>query len=195
MADSDVFVGLVVAASQGNGAVLKHLYKTKGLLGTLAFMRRMAKSMGKPFGGFATDNVFSAVPIACGPYAVRVRMVPDASNGAPDPAAKQDLAADFQRRLANGSLQWNLQLQPFVSEDLTPIEDSTEAWPSPWTTVARLTLPKQDTQSDQGQALNKAAEEGVFDPWQALAAHRPLGDIQRARKVVYFESQKGRGAA
>ena len=30
---------------------------------------------------------------------------------------------------------------------------------------------------------------------QLLAAHRPLGDVQRARKVVYFESQKGRGAA
>ena len=29
----------------------------------------------------------------------------------------------------------------------------------------------------------------------ALAEHRPLGDVQRARKVVYFESQKGRGAA
>ena len=29
---------------------------------------------------------------------------------------------------------------------------------------------------------------------QALAAHRPLGDVQRARKVVYFASQQGRGA-
>ena len=37
-------------------------------------------------------------------------------------------------------------------------------------------------------------EAAVFDPWQALAAHRPLGDVMRARKVVYFESQKGRGA-
>ena len=30
---------------------------------------------------------------------------------------------------------------------------------------------------------------------QALAAHRPLGEVMRARKVTYFESQKARGAA
>jgi hypothetical protein len=45
-----------------------------------------------------------------------------------------------------------------------------------------------------GQTFSAQAEKSVFDPWQALAAHRPLGDVQRARKVVYFESQKGRGA-
>jgi len=67
-------------------------------------------------------------------------------------------------------------------------------WPTPYTTVAMLTLPQQDTTSAAGQALQKEAEAAVFDPWQALAAHRPLGDVQRARKVVYFESQKGRGA-
>ena len=30
---------------------------------------------------------------------------------------------------------------------------------------------------------------------RALAEHRPLGDVQRARKAVYFRSQQGRGAA
>jgi len=35
----------------------------------------------------------------------------------------------------------------------------------------------------------------VFDPWQALMAHRPLGEVMRARKAVYFASQKERGAA
>lgn len=88
-----------------------------------------------------------------------------------------------------------MQLQPFVSEILTPIEDASVNWSSPYTTVARLTLPQQDTASAKGQALCKKAEASVFDPWEALAAHRPLGDVQRARKVVYFVSQQGRGAA
>jgi hypothetical protein len=56
-------------------------------------------------------------------------------------------------------------------------------------------LPRQDTSSAEGRDLAQQVEAAVFDPWQALAEHRPLGDVQRARKVVYFESQKGRGAA
>ena len=55
-------------------------------------------------------------------------------------------------------------------------------------------LPRQDTSSAAGRALAEQVESTVIDPWQALAEHRPLGDVQRARKVVYFESQKGRGA-
>mgnify|MGYP002755894772 CR=1 FL=1 len=43
--------------------------------------------------------------------------------------------------------------------------------------------------------IRDRAESAVFDPWQALAAHRPLGDVMRARKAVYFVSQQGRGAA
>jgi hypothetical protein len=86
-------------------------------------------------------------------------------------------------------------LQPFVSEHLTPIEDASVNWPSPYHTVAHLTLPAQDTSSAAGQALARKIEASVIDPWQALAAHRPLGDVQRARRVVYFVSQKGRNAA
>jgi hypothetical protein len=61
--------------------------------------------------------------------------------------------------------------------------------------VARLMLPRQETSSPEGQTFAEQVEACVIDPWQALAAHRPLGDVQRARKVVYYESQKGRGAA
>ena len=192
---SDEFVDFVVAASDGNGALLKFLVKRYGLLGGPARLLKLLKSVGRSFGGFATEPVFSAVPMACGPYAVRVRLVPADSNGKAIPGAKVDWGADFSARLKRQSLQWDLQLQPFVSEAVTPIEDASVNWPSPYTTVARLTVPQQDTASAAGTALAAEAEAAVFDPWQALAAHRPLGDVQRARKVVYFESQKGRGAA
>lgn len=191
---SDEFVEFVVAASSGGAALLKHLVRRYGLLAGPARMLKMLKTVTKPFGGFATEIVFSAVPIACGPYAVRVRLVPAAANGAPTPGANTNWGADFSARLGQQSLQWDLQLQPFVSEALTPIEDASVNWTTPYTTVARLTLPQQDTASASGQALLQQTEAAVFDPWQALVAHRPLGDVQRARKVVYFESQKGRGA-
>lgn len=189
------FVEFVVAASQGVGNLFKHLVKRYGVVRGPLRLVAMVKTMGKAFGGFATEPVYSAAPIACGPYAVRVRLVPAAGNGPSTPAAKQDWGADFSAKLREKSLQWELQLQPFVDEHLTPIEDASVNWPSPYTTVARLTLLKQDGASVQGQALAQQIEAAIFDPWQALAAHRPLGDVMRARKVVYFESQKVRGAA
>lgn len=192
--NSDEFVSFVAAAAKGNGALLKFLIRRYGLLRGPARLLKMLKTVGKTFGGFATETLFSAAPMACGPYAVRVRLVPAASNGEATPGAKNDWGADFSTRLAKHDLRWVLQIQPFVNEMITPIEDSSVNWPSPYTTVARLTLPKQDTASTEGMALLGKVEAAVFDPWQALAAHRPLGDVQRARKVVYFESQKGRGA-
>lgn len=192
---SDEFVPFVEAASNGHGALLMYLIRRYGLFGAPSRLGKLAKAMGRPFGGFATEPLHSAVPIASGAYAVRVRLVPDPANGVADPAAKADWGADFSKRLAGRDLGWDLQLQPFVSESLTPIEDASVTWATPFTTVARLTLPKQDTKSAEGQAFARQVEAGVFDPWQALAAHRPLGDVQRARRVVYFTSQQGRGAA
>jgi len=188
------FVEFVVAASKGMGSLFRHLVKRYGVVHGPLRLVAMVKTMGKPFGGFATEPVYSAAPIACGPYAVRVRLLPAAGNGPATPGAKRDWGADFNARLREMSLQWDLQLQPFVDEDRTPIEDASVNWPTPYTTVARLTLPRQDGDSAKGQAFAKQAEAAIFDPWQALADHRPLGDVMRARKVVYFESQKARGA-
>jgi Catalase len=188
------FVDFVEAASYGNGALIKFLFKRYGFFGGPALLARMVKTAGRAFGGFASEAMFSAVPIACGPYAVRVRLVPAESNGPGNREARNDWDADFSERLARQALHWDLQVQPYVNEATTPIEDASVNWPTPYVTVARLMLPAQDTHSEEGRKLAEQAEAGVFDPWQALEAHRPLGDVQRARKVVYFESQKGRGA-
>lgn len=193
-AGSAEFVDFVSVASHGNGALLKYLFKRYGILAGSTRLARMFKTVGRRFGCFATEPLYSAAPMACGPYAVRVRLEPSASNGTASPHAKADWGADFRTKLAGQSLHWDLQLQPYVSEARTPIEDASVNWPTPYTTVARLMLPAQDGNSAQGKAFADRAEAGVFDPWQALAEHRPLGDVQRARKVVYFESQKGRGA-
>ncbi|MDR7306346.1 catalase [Rhodoferax saidenbachensis] len=191
---SGEFVDFVVAASKGGGALIKHLFARYGLLGGPARLVQTIKTFAKPFSGFAAQTMFSAAPIACGPYAVRVRLVPAAANGAGVQGTQDDWGAEFSGRLKQKALQWDLQLQPYVNEALTPIEDASVNWPTPYTTVARLTLPAQDTGSAAAQAFAKEAEAAVFDPWQAMAAHRPLGDVMRARKAVYFVSQQGRGA-
>jgi hypothetical protein len=190
---SEEFVNFVVAAAGSKAGFFKYLYKTYGVVGAARRLGRLVRSVGRPFSGFANENFYSAVPMACGPYAVRARLVPSASNGPADPRAQRNWGLDLQQRLQTRSLHWDLQLQYFVSETHTPIENASVDWPTPYETVARLMLPAQNLSSDAGQALALQCEEGVFDPWQALAEHRPLGEVQRARKVAYFESQKGRG--
>jgi hypothetical protein len=190
---SDEFVDFVVAASHGGGALLKFMVQRYGVLGAAKKLAQTAKTFGAPFGGFAAHAMFSAAPIACGPYAVRVRLVPAAANGAQVQGKPSDWSEEFASRLTTKALQWDLQLQPYVSEALTPIEDASVNWTTPYSTVARLTLPVQDPSADP--AFAQQVEDAVFDPWQALAAHRPLGDVMRARKVVYFASQQTRGAA
>jgi hypothetical protein len=58
--------------------------------------------------------------------------------------------------------------------------------------VARLEVPKQ-------YALNSETIEAIderlaFDPWHALAAHRPLGGINRIRNPAYRASAGFRAA-
>jgi hypothetical protein len=192
---SDEFIEFVAAASHGNGKLLRHLVRRYGPLGSLRQLARLVRVAGRPFSGFATEPLFSTLPMANGPYAVRVRLLPAQANGMAEPGASADWAADFAMRLKRGPLHWDLQLQYYASEALTPIEDASVNWPTPYATVARLMLPQQDLHSVEGRAFAEQVEAAVFDPWQALAEHRPLGDVQRARRIVYFRSQQGRGAA
>ena len=165
-----------------------------GLLGGPVRLGKLLKSVGRPFSGFATETLYSAVPMANGPYAVRLRLVPSDTNGKPAAGAREDWAADFAARLRDAPLHWDLQLQYFATEESTPIEDASKSWPTPYTTVARLMLPPQELQSDEARQLADKVEADAIDPWHALADHRPLGSVQRARRAVYFASQKGRGA-
>lgn len=186
---SDEFVGLAINAAKGPGALLSYLIGRYGFFPALKRVGEIAATFGKPFGGYAYETLHSAAPIACGPFAAKVRLSPV---GKPDPAKiTHNLAADVIARLLEGPLQWDLKLQFYVDDELTPIEDASVEWPdrlAPIVTVARLTVPRQGVQNE----LHAEVEAAKFDPWNALAAHRPLGDVMRARKVVYYESQKGR---
>ena len=192
---SEEFVELVMAASRGNVTLLKYLVGRYGLFGAFKLMKKFGATLGKKFGGFATERMYSAAPIACGPYAARVRLLPARAQPLAD--ASRDWAADIGRQLAAGPLVHELQLQFFVDEQRTPIEDASVDWAegvAPYLTVARLTIPQQPLDDAAAAEFAREVERAVFDPWDALAEHRPLGDVMRARKAVYFASEKTRGA-
>jgi hypothetical protein len=74
-----------------------------------------------------------------------------------------------------------------------PIEDASIPWDetiSPYITVATITAASQDPWTvEKIDAIDKGLS---FTPWHALAAHRPLGAVNRARKSAYAMSAKFR---
>jgi hypothetical protein len=190
------FIDLVLAASESPFALLKHMLGTYGIIGGFQKIAKTVKTFGKPFSGFMTETFYSSAPIACGDYACRVRLIPVAAKPNLTPN-KSDLSTDIKKALATEAVEFSLQLQFFVDEKITPIEDASVDWletESPYVTVAKLTIPSQSLDSAEAKSLAEKIEKTIFDPWNALLAHRPLGDVMRARKVVYYASQKGRGA-
>jgi len=71
------------------------------------------------------------------------------------------------------------------------IENASKEWPAsfPFVHVATLTIPLQDVDTPELQEL---CERSTFTPWRGLAAHKPLGGINRLRRTVYEASAKAR---
>ena len=96
---------------------------------------------------------------------------------------------DFLREVLRNSLQKNDACMEFLVQARTSntmsVEDSMTEWKesqAPFYQVATIHIPKQvfDT-PDQ----NKFCENLSFTPWHALPEHKPLGVVNRMRKVIY----------
>jgi hypothetical protein len=197
----DEFVSLMWAARDPALAPFRVL----GALGFgrgLSLLRKLVAGIKEAPASLATTRYFQPLPIRYGAYAARVSLAPHAphakGDGAPAKRSPEYLAEDLAARLRQGPVVYDLQVQLFVDEARTPIEDPTVDWSdadAPWSTVARLTLPQQDLASPAGQKLARFAEGLSFDPWHAMVEHRPLGAVMRARNHVYRTSTSQRGAA
>ncbi|MFI0433422.1 MAG: catalase [Candidatus Nanopelagicales bacterium] len=193
--DSADFARIVPLAASGQTALLTGLIKQRGPISGALEAARLTKELSRWFPGFATATFYSAAPVRWGDYAGKVRLLPQQHGW--DPRANRDWGADVARRLAEAPLVFSLQVQLYLDEQRTPIEDGLATWSeqdSPWLTVATLNVPQQDPSDEAGQQLAAEVEAASFDPWAALAEHRPLGEIMRARKVAYYASQRARGA-
>ncbi len=97
---------------------------------------------------------------------------------------------DFLREVMKGQLaQGEVELEFLVQRQTDPasmpIEDPIQEWlpsQSPFVKVATIYIPTQDFIS---VAQDKFSENLSFSPWHGLFEHRPLGGINRVRKVVY----------
>jgi hypothetical protein len=92
--------------------------------------------------------------------------------------------------LAERSVEFDFMIQIQTDPHRMPIEHDGVEWPerlSPFVPVATLRIPRQRFDSTAQLAF---ARNLSFNPWHAIAEHRPLGNQNRARKVVYVELSK-----
>lgn len=146
------------------------------------------------------ETYFSQAPILFGDYMAKVSLAPVAPeltaltgqpvdlSHTPD-GLREAVIAHFAR---NGG-EWALRVQLCTNLEKMPIEDSSVEWPedeSPWMTVAQV---RANPQPGWSTALSGAIDDGMqFNPWNALAAHRPIGSIMRVRKATYAMSKQFR---
>lgn len=146
------------------------------------FLKTQASLLEEPY--------FSQVPYLLGPgqamqysfWPIRNTRtkVPNLPSRPPDDYLRQRLALD----LSQGEAIFDVRVQLQTDSFLMPLENSAVLWPdtSPRRSVATLRLPKQIFASE---AQLEFARRLSYNPWHCLPEHRPLGNINRARRRVY----------
>ncbi len=147
----------------------------------------------------ASQTYYTMSPIRFGNYVAKCRVKPidDVQTTYFDLITKLATESDAMRlvleeTLKNQELAFEFQVQLRTSEQTMPIEDPTISWPeseSPYRTVGQLSLPRQDISPLRSQDAFKTL---AFNVWHALAAHRPLGGINRVRRYAYQTSANWR---
>jgi catalase len=142
------------------------------------------------------ETYFSVTPFRYGDYVAKFRLKPLSIGLTERTGKKIDVSVrdDAIRETVQGEMQdldavWEFQVQLCRDLDKQPIEDPTVEWDeekAPFVTVATLTAGPQDTWSDE--MVQAVDEEMRFSVWTGIEAHRPLGNINRARKSAYRHS-------
>jgi hypothetical protein len=155
---------------------------------------------GHPETNILGETFYSQVPLLYGPYIAKFSIAPVS----PELTVLRDAPVDLRdkpdglREAVNAHFaqhggNWEMRVQLCTDLNTMPIEDASVAWPedeSPFIPVARISVPPQPAWTETRSA---AIDDGMsFNPWHALAAHRPIGSIMRVRKVVYDVMSKVR---
>ena len=218
MANAPAFAAATPKAFVGN---LRLLAKTpdaaQGLKKALSFVLRGTEAAiesvglksaavlsmgGQPLTHVLGETFYTQVPSLYGPYVAKLSVAPTSANLAALTGAKVDVSGkpDGLREAATEAVsaqggEWEVRVQLCTNRETMPIEDASVAWPedeSPYVAVARITVRPQPAWSE---ARSAAFDDGLaFSPWHGLAAHRPLGGVNRARKPAYEMSADLRGA-
>ncbi len=187
----------VSVAARATNAVLKAVHLESATL----------EGIGAPATHILGESFSTVAPLRFGGYVAKIGFAPGSENLKKLTGESIDLSEDynaleelikkfFRHETAVWEVKAQLALDDSDKDDKErefPIERADVKWPeekSPWQVVARITVEPQDTYSDARQVF--VDERLSFNPWHALAAHRPLGGIMRSRLKAYEEAAKYR---
>ncbi len=132
-------------------------------------------------------------PISIGELPIKFHWRPQVIDNRPPASGPDKFRETIAARLAADEVRFDFLAQFFVDPQRTPI-DGAFAWPeavAPSIKLAELIIPQGNPPPEAFEIMiNKLA----FNPWHALVAHRPVGNIQRVRGAVYQASARHRGA-
>ena len=127
-------------------------------------------------------------------HAVKYSVIPRPEVRKPGPAHPEALAGDYltqavTRHLEANAAEFEFRVQLQKDAVKMPVEDVSVAWSeedSPPKTLATIRIPVQKV--DMTGPVAARCEAMSFSPWHALAEHRPMGGMNRLRRVVYAAS-------
>ena len=176
-----------VAASLG-ARVADRLTGGKGKLSPM-----LRKLGGHPYTHPLGETFYTQLPHRWGDYVGKLSLAPVSAHlrrlkGQPikvlgeTDALRDNIAAVIAREGG----EWELKVQLCADERKMPVEDASVLWDeslSPFLAVARVRVAPQDSARPDKQVFGD--DRLSFNPWHAQAAHRPLGNVMRARRAAY----------
>ncbi len=153
-------------------------------LRTLFNAVRAMKRHGNPL----SIRYWSATPYRFGSRAVKLSLIPQwkaprrLSKRKGDDFLRENMARTLEQR---DDIAFDLAVQIQTDPVAMPVEDNGKRWDeeaSPFLKVATVRIPRQtfDTPGQQ-----RFCENAAFDVWRTLEEHRPLGNVNRARRLIY----------
>lgn len=173
------------------GAVSTVARATNTVLNAVGANSEKLAFYGHPVVHPASEEYYSQVPYRYGEYVAKLGFFPVSPGLAAlkeqpfNPETPDALRDAMNAFFKENAAEFELRVQLNTGLDDMPIEDAQAEWPeteSRYQTVARLVIP---TQTAWDPVKDGYFEDLTFSPAHTLAAHRPLGGINRARLVVY----------
>jgi hypothetical protein len=184
------FIQFAKAGAGSRFLMLPRLICSVGLCETVRMLRTVIKQSSRPVESLCEETYWSRAPYLLGEQAVKFQFTPSQSEEVHVEKTENYLHADLLARLRLGDVVFDYQVQLYQDESSTPIEDGAVEWSSPLVTVAQLLIPQQDISEESAQTAQTEVENMEFNPWNTTELFRPLGSLNRARRLVYKASVK-----